>query len=55
MIAHNSGETVGTACSKALEPVVGTALDGLLGECEVTRVQPAYPARQLPSHTAQRA
>jgi hypothetical protein len=36
-IAANAGDTVGTACFKALEPVVGTAPAGLLSKFEVAR------------------
>jgi hypothetical protein len=36
-IAANAGDTAGAACFKALEPVVGTAPDGLLSKFEVVR------------------
>jgi hypothetical protein len=37
MIAANAGDMAGAACFKALEPVVGTALAGLLSKFEVAR------------------
>ncbi len=37
VIAANAGDTVGAACFKALEPVVGTAPAGLLSKFEVAR------------------
>ena len=37
MIAATAGDTVGAACFKALEPVVGTAPAGLLSKFEVAR------------------
>lgn len=36
-IAANAGDTAGTACFKALEPVVGMAPAGLLSKFEVAR------------------
>ena len=37
LIAKNAGDTAGTACFRALEPVVGTAPSGLLSEFEIVR------------------
>jgi hypothetical protein len=36
-IAANSGDAVGAACFKALEPVVGTTPAGLLSKYEIAR------------------
>ena len=37
VIAENAGDTAGAACFRALEPVVGTAPNGLLSNFEVVR------------------
>ena len=37
VIAENAGDTAGAACFKALEPVVGTAPNGLLSTFETVR------------------
>ena len=37
VIAENAGDTAGAACFRALEPVVGTAPNGLLSEFEIVR------------------